>query len=408
MNRMDHFLAAFGLARAETRSADPRLSPNAWNRAFPSSAFASAGGVESNLAVGNYCVWRQATGLASNPFGLYERLPDGGKSLVRDGSLARIITAPNQWQSPHDFVESIVRSLHYAGNFYAEVKYDRSGLFEALVPLDNSAVTVEQTASGVVRLKVSEPGNARVLVPGEYLHVKMPGNSPTALTGVSTIQRARGLLGLALELNDAAHDAANRKMSGFIIQPGETNARRKRSMAESLEEQTEGLNRHTPRILDPGAKFVSVSFSAADAELLASRQMAAQDVALAFGMTPGMLGLLDTSSYGSAAQNAEDFVVTCLAPLAVRIESAFETCLLSEEMRQTHFFEFNLNGMLRANPTERFRQFEIGRRVGLYSPNDLRRLENLPPRTDEGGDSFDPPKGQAPAQTEPPLASTKP
>ena len=48
----------------------------------------------------------------------------------------------------------------------------------------------------------------------------------------------------------------------------------------------------------------------------------------------------------------------------------------------------------------------IGRRIGLYSPNDLRRLENMPPRTDPGGDEYE---GSTPAPvtepTEPPIAS---
>jgi HK97 family phage portal protein len=403
MNRMDHFLAAFGLARPETREADPRLHPDVWNRAFPSSAFASAGGVESNIAQALACVHRQATVLAGLPFAPYRRLADGGRERIRDGSLARIIDAPNAWQSRFDFIESIVRALHFHGNYYAEVRYGADGLFESFVPLSPNAVTVEQTTSGAVRLKVSEPGGTRVLVQGEHLHVKMPGHGPTDLTGVSTVQRARGALGLALELNDAARESAKKTIGGYLIQHSDTNQRSKRQQSEAIKQTA--ADRFAPQILDPGAKFIPTTFSNADAELLASRQLAAQDVCLIFGMTPGMFGLLDTSSYGSAAQAAQDFVTTCLGPLAERIESAFEHCLLSEEMRADVFFEFELDGLLRTDPSERFRQYEIGRRVGLYSPNDLRRLENLPPRTDAGGDAFDAPSTSAPAQTEPPIAS---
>lgn len=389
----------------EHRTADPRLSPSAWNRAFASSAFANAGGVESNIAQALACVNRQATVLAGLPFEVYRRLEDGGRERIRDGSLARIIAAPNAWLSWYDLCESITRALHFQGNYYAEVRYGRDGLFEALVPLSPNAVTVEQTRSGAVRLRVSEPGGSRVLVAGEFLHVRMPGNSPTDLVGVSTVQRARGALGLALALNDRAGDASSRTYGGYIIQPGDTNPRSKRQKAESLEEQSEGLRRDTPRILDPGAKFIPTTMSNVDAELLASRQMSAQDVCLIFGMTPGMFGLLDTSSYGSAAQAAQDFVTTCLGPLAERIESAFERCLLSDETRQSVFFEFELDGLLRTDPNERWRTYEVARRIGAMSPNEIRRLENMPPRTDPGGDSFEPPNGQAPAQAEPPLAS---
>jgi len=402
VNRLDHFLAAFGLARAEHRSADPRLAPDAWSRAFPSSAFASAGGVESNIPVALECVSLQARVLAGLPFAAFRRLPDGGRERIRDGSLARIIDAPNAWQSRFAMLESIVRALHFTGNYYAEVKYSRGGLFESITPLSSSAVTVEQTRSGAIRLRVSEPGGSRVLVAGEFLHVAMPGNSPTDIAGVSTVQRARGALGLAVELNDAARESANKNIGGALIQPAETNERAKRAQARSLREQTD--DRYTPRIYDPGVKFIPTTFSNADAELLASREFSAAETARIFGTPPGMVGIQQTQSYGSQQQDAQNFVTVCLGPLANRIESAFELCLLSEETRAEVFFEFDLNGLLRADPTERFRQYEIGQRIKLYNQNDLRRMENLPPV--EGGDEFADSETPAPQdESEPPIAS---
>lgn len=398
-------IADWLLGPRETRDADPRLSPSAWNRAFPSSAFASAGGVESNIPVALACVHLQATVLAGLPFAAYRRLADGGRERIREGSLSRIIDAPNAWQSRFDFIESIARTLHFQGNYYAEARFGRDGLFESLTPLPFSAVTVEQTRSGAVRLRVSEPGGSRVLVAGEYLHVRMPGNSATDLTGLSTVQRARGALGLTLELNDAARESATKNIGGYMIQPADTNQRSKRQQSAAIQETA--TDRYAPRIADPGARFVPTTFSNADAELLASRELQAAEVARIFGTPPGMVGIQQTQSYGSQQQDAQNFVTVCLGPLANRIESAFERCLLSDETRAEVFFEFDLNGLLRADPTERFRQYEIGRRVGLYNPNDLRRLENLTPRTDPGGDSYDAPQSQAPETTEPPIASAR-
>jgi HK97 family phage portal protein len=414
MNRVDHFLAAFGLARVEQRGADPALSPSGWNRAFPSSAFANAGGVESNIPVALECVSLQARVLAGLPFAAFRRLPDGGRERIRDGSLARIIDAPNAWQSRFAMFESIVRALHFTGNYFAEVKYAGDGLFESIVPLSPNAVTVEQTRSGAIRLRVSEPGGSRVLVAGEFLMVCMPGNSPTDVTGVSTVQRARGALGLTMELNEAAYQSAGKSIGGYIIQAAETNQRSKRSFQDSLTKGDEaGMSgqggggaaaRFKPKILDPGAKFTPTTFSNEDTQLLQSREFGAAETARIFGTPPGMVGIQQTQSYGSQQQDAQNFVTVCLGPLANRIESAFELCLLSEETRAEVFFEFDLNGLLRADPSERFRQYEIGQRIKLYNQNDLRRMENLPPV--EGGDEFaeDAPS-PTPEATEPPIAS---
>lgn len=408
MNRVDHLLAAFGLSRVEQRDADPRLAPDAWSRAFPSSAFSNAGGVESNIPTALACVNLQATVLAGLPFAAYRRGPDGGRERIRDGSLSRLIDAPNQWQSRFDLMEALVRALHWTGNFYAEVTYGRDGLFESIRPLSNSAVTTEQTTSGAVRLRVSEPGRSRVLVDGEYLHVRMPGHNATDIVGISTVQRARGALGLSLELNRVMETfaKADLKSGGYIIQPADTNARAKRNKRDDMADQ-EKDHPSQPKILDLGAKYVPVTMTIADSQILESRQFSAQDTARIFSTPPGMVGIQQTQSYGSQQQDAQNFVTVCIGPLANRIESAFERCLLSAETRQEVFFEFSLDGLLRTDPGARFQQYQIGRNTGLYSPNDLRKLENLPPRTDPGGDAYDDANKPAPAQAEPPIARAK-
>jgi hypothetical protein len=48
---------------------------------------------------------------------------------------------------------------------------------------------------------------------------------------------------------------------------------------------------------------------------------------------------------------------------------------------------------------ERFQSYRIGREVGLYSANELRRFENLNPRTDPGGDEFLAPMNMQSEQT---------
>lgn len=318
MNRLDHFLAALGLER---RVLDSPFAPDNWGRArHPAITYANANSVESNIPVALACVHLQATVLAGLPFAAYRRLPDGGRERIREGSLARIIDAPNQWQSRFDFLEALVRALHFTGNFYAEARFGRDGLFESLTPLSSNAVTVEQTASGAVRLRVTEPGGSRVLVAGEFLHVRMPGNSPTDLVGISTIQRAQGALGLTLELNDAANASANKSIGGYIIQAAETNTRSKRAKGDDIADQTQGpQDRFRARILDPGAKFVPTTFSNTDVELLASREFGAAETARIFGTPPGMVGIQQTQSYGSQQQDAQNFVTVCLGPLANRI-----------------------------------------------------------------------------------------
>lgn len=403
----ERILSAFGYEkRSLPVNYDPRYSPDVWGRAVSPGGFVSGASVLSNSSVALRAIDLKATLLGSVPLKVFHRLSEGGRQRAINIPLARVLERPNAYMTRFEFIELLSRSLDLTGNFFARVEHAATGEIVALHPIASHRVQVERTARGTIRYRVSATNDepARVLLDGEMLHVKNP--SADGLIGQTPIQMARGVLALGQDLHGAAVDATNRKQAGFIIQPGETNARQKRQKSESIEELARGLSRYTPVALDPGVKFHSVSFSAADAELLESRKLSNEDTARAFGVPPQAVGILGTTSYGSQQQAQQDLVTNTLNPLAARVEAALEKCLLSDEARRTVFVEFELDGLLRADPAERWRTYEVGRRIGALSPNEIRAFENLAPYV--GGESFDPPAKSAPAQSEPPIASTNP
>ena len=143
-------------------------------------------------------------------------------------------------------------------------------------------------------------------------------------------------------------------------------------------------NAGKPLVLEEGMEMKTAAFSAEDAQFLESRQMAANDVCRIFGVPPSSLGLVSTVSYGSAAQAAQDLLTATLNPLAARIETALERALLPADSDM--FFEFDLDSLLRADPSVRWTNYLKGRQANAISPNDIRRFENLP--TIEGGDDY--------------------
>jgi phage portal protein BeeE len=62
------------------------------------------------------------------------------------------------------------------------------------------------------------------------------------------------------------------------------------------------------------------------------------------------------------------------------------TTLFTETQRRRFFVEFDLGGLLRGDPEQRFASYRIGREIGVFSANEIRRLEGLPPV--EGGDTY--------------------
>jgi HK97 family phage portal protein len=372
----------------ERRSYDERFAPDNWGRAIRPSGYVTPREVLSNLAVAARCVSLRSELMASVPLKLYRRLPNGDKERVSDNPLSDVLgDIANPLMTSFAAREFFVRSLDNHGNSYSRIERDGAGQVTALWPLEASRVLVERLESGRLRYRYSGNNGSVVLLQEEVLHIR--ASSEDGVLGRSPVHIARDALGLGLSLNEALKKEARNgfKTGGYIIQPAETNARAKRNARDDLAEQ-EKDHPSQPKVLSPGAKFVQVTQSNSDAELLESRKLSNEDVARIYGVPSASVGISTSVSYGSAQQAAQDLVTNALAPLASRIEQDMQRCLLSTEARKTLIIEHDLSGLLRGDATARWTAYKTGREIGALSSEEIRRFENLGPKVQ--GDDYSP------------------
>jgi HK97 family phage portal protein len=379
-------LNAMGYEKREVLN--PAYFPGNFVRGVPAGTFVSSDAVLSNSAVAVRAIDLKATLIAATAFKVFRMLESGGRERVRDSAVARLIKRPNDFATQFEFFELVSRSLDIWGNFYARIVRNGRGQPTALIPIHPTAVTVERIrASGRIRYRISEAsGETLVLLDDEMLHVK---NSTTdGLVGQSPIQIARGILGRTIAENVTAATMAQSSFrpAGFITVPNaKIDPKSKKALSESmLEDASKPSDVGTIKVLEGGAKFTPYQFSAGDAQFLESRTLSNADTARIFSVPPASLGLTETVSYGSAAQAAQDLVTATLNPLAARIEAAFERALLPSN--SDLFLEFDLDSLLRADPSTRWTNYLKGRQSNALSPNDVRAMENMPPV--EGGDDY--------------------
>ena len=78
-----------------------------------------------------------------------------------------------------------------------------------------------------------------------------------------------------------------------------------------------------------------------------------------------------------------------IRPWLVRWEQGISRSLLDEKERLLYFAKFNVDGLLRGDYKSRMEGYAIGRQNGWLSPNDIRRLEDMPPiPKEQGGDEY--------------------
>lgn len=383
-------LSAFGFEKRVT-DYNPAFAPNMWARGVMPSVYASPSAVLSNLAVAARCVGLRSELLASVPLKLYRRLPNGDRERVTDTPLANVLgDLANPLMTAFEAREFMVRQLDLNGNAYARIERNGNGQVTAIWPIASTSVQVERLESGRLRYRVTQPHTRGpvVLLQEEMVHIR--ASSEDGLLGRSPIAIARGTLGRAISENVTAETLASDsfRIAGVITVPNAKVGPGSRKALEDtfVEDHTGPTQVGKVKVLEGGAKFVPTAFSGADMEFLESRKLSNEDTARIFGVPGGAVGIRDSVSYGSAEADARALVQNCLQPLAERVEQALMRCLLTPEGRRQYVIEHDLRGLLRGNMTERFAAYRIGREIGIYSANDIRRAENEP--MIEGGDDY--------------------
>jgi HK97 family phage portal protein len=367
----DAYLGAFLEARAVTGAA---VTPDA---------------VLSAMAVATACVSRRSQGLASVPLCIHRNVGTSNAARAEDHPLYDVLNVrPNDYMSAFELREFLVRSHDLFGNAYARIERNARGVVTALHPFMPHMVAIERLVSGRLRYRATDyDGKTHVLLDDEMLHVRGP--SRNGMYGLSPIAIARGALGLALAQHETV-EALNQnslRPSGILSWPHKIDTAGRGLIRAQVAEKYQGpRNAGELMILDGGAKYERITFSPEDAELLASRKLANEDVARIFDCPPTSVGIVDRSTYSNTEQEALALVRNCLAPLAARFESAFARCLLTDAGRRSFFFRHDFSELLRGDMKTRFEAYRLAREVGVYSPNDVRRLENEAPI--EGGDAY--------------------
>jgi HK97 family phage portal protein len=374
-----------GFLKGETRdvrTSDPALAEVFAMRGLNLAATPEA--VMSNLSTAAACIRIRSELLASTSLHLFRRGPNGERSRADDLPLYEVLHAvANPGASAFEFRETMVRDLDMRGNAYATIERGTDGQVIALYRIDPLLVGVERLGTGRLRYRIGgEP-----LLQDEVLHIRGP--SRDGIIGQSAIAISAGMFGLALtQANTASKVAENAtKVSGAVVYPVTLSMDTRNHVRAGMERYAASRDdAGKVLVLDGGADFKQFSLNPADMEFLASRRLANEDVCRVFGVPPTSVGITERATYSNTEQEAHALIQNALGPLAARVEAAMMRCLLSAEERRTLYIEHDLSALLRGDVASRFEAYRIGREIGVFSANDVRRRENEPPVA--GGDTY--------------------
>lgn len=321
--------------------------------------------------------------------------------LVRDG--------PNAHQTWPDFVQWwIAQTLRY-GNGVAEKALDDAGRLIELRPLpfERIAVKVLDTGRLVYEFTDQITLQRRRLLDDEVLHLR--DRSDDGLIGRPRHERAHPVIAMALALTNFTGSMYQNGAfpAGVLETDGKLSQAAFDVLAQSFKEVFAGPSKAAKTLLlDQGVKFKNITTTPEDLELLAARRFAIEEVGRLYGVPSPLINEHSHSTFTNSETLLRFFAQGTISQWARKIEAEVQRSLFSDAARTSRRFEIDLSGLLRGDPEQRWRSWEIAARLGILTANEVREAEGWNPRP--GGDDIRPAMAATGATADVPASPAQP
>ncbi len=283
--------------------------------------------------VGFRCVRMIAEAAAALPVVLQDN-----RARFDDHPILALLARPNGGQGHAELFESLYGQLLLSGNGYVEAV---SGAAEAPAELH----VLRSDRMSVV------PGNDGWPIAYEYAvgarkhrfavgdvspicHIKMfhPQDDHYGLSPMQAAAMAMDVHNSASRWSKALLDNAARP-SGAIVYKGHegqgslSNDQYDRLVSEMESHHQGARNAGRPMLLEGGLDWKPMGFSPSDMEFQKTKEAAAREIALAFGVPPMLLGIPGDATYANYQEANRAFYRLTVLPLASRVTAAVGTWL---------------------------------------------------------------------------------
>ncbi|ADF99575.1 phage portal protein [Clostridium botulinum] len=317
-----------------------------------------------------------ASSISKLPIHIYQKNKDGSNRVDNDVSYL-LEKRPNLYMTPSTFKHTLTVKLLLDGNTYVWVERRRGKAINLWI-LNNVQVLQDPT-TGEIIYKATLNNKSHTFFNDEIIHIK--SLSTDGILGKSKIdilretignmQSSRKLLGNYFKNGTTT--------SGVITYPSNLNTDAKTEIRKQWEENNSGYdNAGKVAVLDLGLEYKEInSLKFTDQQFLESTKFTLEEIARVFKVPLHMINSLDRSTFNNIEQQSLDFYMNTILPLLLQIEEEFNYKLFSSTQREKYFIKFNMEGALRGDSATRSTYYEKMINLGVYSINEVRKLENM-------------------------------
>lgn len=327
--------------------------------------------------------------IATLPCQLYKSDKEGRGKLARDHPLYVLLhDQPNLEMTAVTFWEAVVACVLLWGNAYIAIQRLGNRVV-ALEPMVPDRLTARRNTDNSITYFYTWLGKITELQEEEVMHIK--GFTLDGVNGLSIVGQARETLGISLAADKSAASFFRNGMKPsmvFTIDKPMLEQQRKRFDEDVKDKLVGAINSGGWALLENGMKAEAISMKPEDAQLLATRAFAVEEVCRWFGVQPVMIGHMEKSTaWGTGLEQMNLWFLTyTLRPLLKSIEQSVRMNLLNPGEKNAYYAEFNVDALLRADSAGRAALMQTMATNGLRTRNELRALDNVAPLA--GGDDL--------------------
>lgn len=338
----------------------------------------------------------------------------GKHEIVTTSPASRILRAPNSYETWPQFILASVAGMQFDGEAHALATRDSRGAVTSLhrTPRRGATPHVEPDSQEIFYYVGDSdlmPRTAQYVVPQrDVLHLRQycPRHP---LIGESSIKAAALAAGInvALSRSQAAFFARMNRPSGVLTTDQPLTGVQMQQMREIFDAQSKSWAQGGMPILSRGLKFSAVSLNSTDAQLIQAQRLSIEDIARVYGVPLPVIGDLTHATLSNVEQLISMWLSISLGALLECIERSLDRLFNLPGYEAGEYIELDVTALLRTDFLQRVDGLTKGIQGGLYTPNEAREREGLPP-VDAGDKPYLQqqmvPMGTLPAPAPPPFA----
>jgi len=252
--------------------------------------------------------------------------------------LISLFARPNGAQGRAELLEALYAQLLLSGNGYVEAVGSEAGLPAEMHVLRSDRMSVVPGADGwPVAYEYAVGGrkhrfNATVGSPICHIKNFHPQDDHYGFSPLQAAAMAMDVHNSASRWSKALLDNAARPSGAIIYRGGEGQGKLSEDQYDRLVSEMENMhqgarNAGRPMLLEGGLDWKPMGFSPSDMEFQKTKESAAREIALAFGVPPMLIGIQGDATYANYQEAHRAFYRLTVLPLATRVTAALAVWL---------------------------------------------------------------------------------